>query len=168
LHKIVPQATQVHVMYHPKDQVALTALKPLPAMASSLGVELVLDEVRSLEEALAVIATLSKDAAIFLVPTPGLGPLSALIEVALKRGIAVGTTELSHLPAGALVGYAGSFPAMGEQAARLAGQILKGTKPSDLPVETAESFLRINLKTATAMGLDIPDEFLRQADTVIR
>jgi putative tryptophan/tyrosine transport system substrate-binding protein len=50
----------------------------------------------------------------------------------------------------------------------LAGQILKGTKPSDLPVETAESFLRINLKTATAMGLDIPDEFLRQADTVIR
>jgi putative tryptophan/tyrosine transport system substrate-binding protein len=70
--------------------------------------------------------------------------------------------------AGAVVTYAGSFPAMGRQAARLADQILKGIKPGDLPVETAEYFLHINLQTATAMGLDIPDTILRQADTVIR
>ena len=86
----------------------------------------------------------------------------------MQRGIAIGSRLHRHLPAGALVAYAGSFPAMGEQAARLVDQILKGAKPADLPVETAESFLRINLKTATAMGLDIPDELLRQADTVLR
>jgi len=168
LHKIVPRATQIHVMYHPKDQVAQTSIKPLPALASSLGVELVLDEVRGPEEALTAIATLPKDAAIFLVPTPSLEPLSALIEVAVQHGIAVGASNLRQLKAGALVAYAGSLPALGQQAARLADQILKGTKPAELPVETAEYFLHLNLSTATAIGLDIPDEFLRQADVVMR
>src|SRR6266481_1016260 len=92
LHKIVPQATKIYVIYHPKDQVALTALKPLPAMAPSLGIELVLHEVHNVEEAIAAITTLSKGAAIFLVPTPSLDPINALLEVTVKRGIAVGTT----------------------------------------------------------------------------
>ena len=50
----------------------------------------------------------------------------------------------------------------------MADQIFKGTKPADLPVETAEYFLSINLQTATALDLNIPDEFLRQADMVVR
>ena len=171
LHKIVPHATKVYVIYHPKDNVAHAAIKPLRDMAPSLGVELVLDEVHSLEEARAAIVTLSTEAAIFVVPTPSLEPLSALIEVAVQHGIAVGASNhsyLSSMKAGAVVTYAGSFPVMGQQAARLADQILKGTKPADLPVETAERFLHINLHTATAINLDIPDAILRQADTVIR
>jgi putative tryptophan/tyrosine transport system substrate-binding protein len=168
LHKIVPPATPVYVIYHPNDKVSLTAIKRLPEIAFSLGVKLIFYEVQSHEEATATMATLPKDAAIFLVPTPSLEPNSALIEVAVQHGIAVGTSNLSHLKAGALVTYAGSFFAMGQQAARLGDQILKGTKPADLPVETAEYFLHINLRTATAIGLAIPDEFLRQADMVIR
>jgi putative ABC transport system substrate-binding protein len=66
------------------------------------------------------------------------------------------------------VTYAGSFPAVGQQAARLVEQIFKGARPGDLPVETAELFLHINLQAATAMGFNIPDEILRQADMVIR
>lgn len=168
LHKIVPQATQVHTMYHPRDQVAHTAIKSLPDIAAALGIELVLREVHSLQEGIALVETMSKDAVIFLVPTPSLDPISALIEVAVQRGIAVGTTNHSHLKAGALVTYAGSFSAMGQQAARMVDQILKGAKPADLPVETAEYFLHVNLQAATAMGRDIPDEFLRQADMVMR
>jgi putative ABC transport system substrate-binding protein len=57
---------------------------------------------------------------------------------------------------------------MGEQAARMADRILKGTKPGDMPVETAEFFLHINMKSAQAIGLDVPDAILRQAHTVIR
>jgi putative ABC transport system substrate-binding protein len=171
LHKIAPQATKVYVLYHPRDNVAHAAIKPLRDIAPSLGVELVLDEVFNPGEAIAAIETLPKDAAIFVVPTPSLEPLSALIEVAVQHGIAVGASNhsyLSSMQAGAVVTYAGSFPAMGQQAARLADQIVKGAKPADLPVETAERFLHINLQTATAIGLDIPDEFLRQADMVMR
>jgi putative tryptophan/tyrosine transport system substrate-binding protein len=171
LHKIVPQATKVYVIYHPKDTVAHASIKPLRDIAPSLGVELVLDEAHSPEEARAAIETLPKDAAIFVVPTPSLEPLSALIEVAVQHGIAVGASNhsyLSSMKAGAVVTYAGSFPAMGQQAARLVDQIFKGTKPANLPVETAEHFLHINIQTATAIGLDIPDALLRQADMVIR
>jgi putative tryptophan/tyrosine transport system substrate-binding protein len=171
LHKVVPQATKVYVIYHPRDTVAHVSIKPLREIAPALGVELGLTEVQSPAEAITVIETLPNDVAIFLVPTPSLEPLSALSEVAVKRGIAVGGSNhsyLSSMNAGAVVTYAGSFPAMGRQAARLADQILKGIKPGDLPVETAEYFLHINLQTATAMGLDIPDTILRQADRVIR
>jgi putative ABC transport system substrate-binding protein len=168
LHKIVPQATKIYVIYHPKDHVAHTSIKPLPAIASSLGIELVLNEVRSTEEAIAVIETLPKDAAIFFVPTPSLEPLSVLTEVAVQHGIAVGANNPAYLKAGGVVIYAADFFAIGQQAARLVDQIVKGTKPADLPVETAEYSLRINLQAAKAIGLDIPDEFLRQADVVMR
>jgi putative ABC transport system substrate-binding protein len=57
---------------------------------------------------------------------------------------------------------------MGKQAGRLADQIFKGTKPADLPVETSEYFLEINLRTAKLIGLDIEDTTLRQANNVVR
>jgi putative ABC transport system substrate-binding protein len=164
---LVPGTKTIYVPYNPKDEVSVTSIKPLPEIASALGVELVLGEVHSQEEAMAALETLPKDTAIFLVPAPSLEQ-NALIEVAVKRGIAVGSTNLSLLETGALVGYGASFAAMGKQAAGLVDQVLKGTKPADLPVETAEYFLNINLQTAKAIGLDIPDEILRQADTIIR
>lgn len=168
LHNLVPQATQVYVIYHAEDRVSHTAIKPLPETAASLGIELVRTEVHSLEEARAALETLPKEAAIFLVPTPNLQPISTLIEAAVQRRIVVGATNHSRLEEGAVVSYAGSLFAMGQQAARLVDQIRKGTRPTDLPVETAEYFLRINLKAATAIGLDIPDEILRQANSVVR
>ncbi len=60
------------------------------------------------------------------------------------------------------------LPHEGRQGARMADRILKGAKPAVLPVETAEYFLTINLKKAQEMGLDISDDILRQADTIIR
>jgi ABC-type uncharacterized transport system substrate-binding protein len=57
---------------------------------------------------------------------------------------------------------------MGDQAARMADQIFKGTKPADLPVETAEFLLKINLKAAQTNSLDIPDAILKQAAEVVR
>ena len=168
LHKIVPHATKVYTIYHPKDTVAQTAVRSLSATVTALGVDLVLVEVQSPEEAVTAIDTMPKDATIFFVPTPSLEPLGPLVEVASKRGIAAGANNHRSLQTGVLVTYASDWFAMGQQAARLVDQILKGTKPADLPVETAEHFLRINLKTATAMGLDVPDEILRQADMVIR
>jgi putative ABC transport system substrate-binding protein len=69
---------------------------------------------------------------------------------------------------GPLYSYANKLVPTGAQAARIADQILKGIKPTDLPVETAEFFLAINLKTAQAIGLNISDNILSQADTIYR
>ena len=166
LHQIVPTARQLYVLYHPRDRVALTAIKSFPEMAAALGVELVLNEVYSREEAIVTTKRLPKEAAIFLVPSPSLEPLADLIAAALTRGTAVAAQNPAYVQAGALLAYAPTPAAIGKQAARLVDQIFKGTKPTDLPVETAEFFLSINLRSANAIGLDIPNEILRQAHTI--
>jgi putative tryptophan/tyrosine transport system substrate-binding protein len=128
----------------------------------------VLDQARNTQEALAVIESLPNDAAVFFVPTPSLEPISMLIEVAVQHGIAVGSNHSTYLKAGGVVVYAADFFAIGQQAARLADQILNGIRPSDLPVEAGEHLLNINLQAATVIGLNIPDAFLRQATLVKR
>jgi putative ABC transport system substrate-binding protein len=133
-----------------------------------MGIDLMLIEAHSPEEGKAAIAKLPRGAAIFFVSTPSLEPLGALVQTASTRGIATGAQNHRSRETAVLVTYAGDWGAMGQQAARLADQILKGAKPADLPVETAEHFLRIDLRTATAVGLDVPDEILRQADVVVR
>ena len=67
-----------------------------------------------------------------------------------------------------LITYGPDNVAMGQQASRLASKIFQGTDPASLPVETADFFLGINLETANALGLDISDDILQQADTIIR
>src|SRR5262249_32627459 len=69
--------------------------------------------------------------------------------------------------AGALMSYGLHVPALFQSAAELLNKILRRTKPADIPVEQPTTFrLVVNLKTAEALGLTIPESFLLRADTV--
>jgi putative tryptophan/tyrosine transport system substrate-binding protein len=166
--KLAPRARKVYVIYHPRDAVSQTAMRTFPEIAASLGFELVTRPVQSREEAFAIVAKLPRDAAIFAVPAPSLDPVSGLFAAAIERRIPVAANIAGYAGKGALLTYGPSLLAMGKQAGRLADQIFKGAKPAELPVETSEYFLEINLGTAKLIGLDIEDTTLRQANNIVR
>jgi putative ABC transport system substrate-binding protein len=67
-----------------------------------------------------------------------------------------------------LMNYGAEYAEIGRQAARMADQILKGSKPADLPVETPEYALTVNLNMAKKIGIEIPDAIVNQAHGVVR
>ena len=165
---ITPEAKKVYVPYNPDDIASITILDELNKALPQLGIELLLDEVHSVEEAVAAIESLPEDVdAIFRIPSPTLDPRNAeLSQAAIAQGLPMGAGL--PLDEAVLLTLATDLFEAGKQTARLAHQIRQGSKPADLMVETTGIFLAINLKTAETIGLDIPDEVLLQADTIIR
>ena len=167
---VVPDTTRLFVLHNPEDNSSVQALAELNETAAKLGVELVVREVRTPDEIMAAMESIPEDVdAIFIPPS---GPITAniadIVEAAIERDLPIATSVGPLVQAGVQITYGTDHYRMGEHVARLADQILQGTDPADLPVETAEFYLSINLQTAETIGLDIPDDILRQADTVVR
>jgi putative ABC transport system substrate-binding protein len=166
---IAPTIEEIYIPYNPEDRSAVLALEIASATAADLGIELLTRETRNVEEITAAINNIPEEAdAVFHLPDSLIIPhLVELIEAANTRKLPTSGPGDASIHAGALMVYGIRHDATAKQAARLARQILSGIKPADLPVEIADFYLTINLKTAKAIGLDIPDEALRQADTII-
>jgi putative ABC transport system substrate-binding protein len=167
--KIKPNARKIYVPYSPDDEISIGMLAALEEIAPQLNIELVRGEAKSAEEAVAAVENLPADIdAIFFIPAPTLeSKISELSQTAIKRGLPTGTF-IPKLDETILVTVSFDPIETGKQVARLIHQVRQGIKPADLPVETVETYLTINLKTANAIGLEIPNEILRQADMVIR
>ncbi|MBF0240717.1 MAG: hypothetical protein HQM12_23715 [SAR324 cluster bacterium] len=88
---------------------------------------------------------------------------SEVIQAVAERKLPLTFPQQNSVKAGALFTYGFSVYELGKQASRLAIQILNGASPGDLPVESAEFQLTINLKTARQLGLEIPEYILRRA-----
>ncbi len=166
--QVVPEAERIYLPYNPGDKSATSVLEQLAPLEDPLGVELVLYEAADTEAVEAAIANIPDDVdAIFIGPDSLVGSLYAdWVKAAIERELPLSGSSVSHVEAGMLLSYSYDTVAAGRQAARLADQIFKGAAPRDLPVETSEFFLSLNLKTARAIGLDIPDEILSQAKEV--
>jgi putative ABC transport system substrate-binding protein len=166
--KVSPEIKKVYVPYNPADEVSLMFWNRLDKVPSQLNIELVPGEVHSVEEAVTTIESLPADIdAIYRLPSPTLEQgNNELSQATIKRGLPVATGV--PLDGAVVLILMPDLVKTGEQAARLVHQIRQGTKPADLPVETSDLYLTLNLKTAEAIDLDIPDEILRQADKIIR
>lgn len=166
--KLAPDTKQVYAPYHSADRIAPLSIKFLPDVAAQLGIELTLDKVDSGDQVLAAVKALPQDSAILFPISPSIDPsLDDILKLSIERGIPAGsTTNLTQDKL--LFTYGTDLPRMGEQIAVMVDKIFDGAKPGDLPVETAEFILVIDLRTSRAIDLDIPDEILRQAQKVIR
>ncbi|MEP7284783.1 MAG: ABC transporter substrate-binding protein [Chloroflexota bacterium] len=170
LTRVVPNIKRIYIPYNPDDASAVLALGLVRDAASTLGIELSLRESRNTNEITAAINNIPDDVDAILILPDNLvaSRLDDLVAAAIARKLPLAVPNGPQVEQGALVSYGFNFVSLGRQAARLADQVLKGVSPADIPVETTEYFLSINLKTAKIIGLDIPDKILQQADIVIR
>ena len=171
LAQAVPGAVRIGALWNQANPIHGPGLKEVEAVARRLTVELHAVGVRDPKELEGAFSTLAQQRVQALtVPPDGmfLAHQSRIIDLAAKHRIPTmyGVTELTK--AGGLMAYGTNLLDMYRRGALFVDKILKGAKPGDLPVEQPTKFdLVINLKTAKALGLTIPQSVLQRADQVI-
>lgn len=164
----VPGIKKIYLPYNPDEDSRNIVLPELYKTASYLGIEIFLDKVSTVEQAISSIEDLPGDIdAIFIVPSHTLVQgKSELSKAAIKRRLPMGAAL--PLYEDAIITFGSEPFETGKQAARLVHQIRNGVSPSDIPVEETEVFLTINIGIAEKIGITIPNDVLIQADNIIR
>jgi putative ABC transport system substrate-binding protein len=172
LREFLPKAARFGVLADPINPVTPSVIADLQAAARTLGLQLVVLNARTDSDLEAAFASFSQQrvAAVLIANSPffarRMGPLAAL---AARHALPAISPYREYTLAGGLMGYGSSFGYFYYQAGIYTGRILKGDKPSDLPVQQITKIeLVINLKTAKALGLTIPETLLATADEVIQ
>jgi putative tryptophan/tyrosine transport system substrate-binding protein len=171
LKQAVPQASRIGVLWNPTTPSHVPALKAIEAGAEKLGVKLGIVPARTRDDFSVAFATMMEERADALLVVSS--PLTSvernlLAELELKHRLPAMFGTRWNVEVGGLMSYAADLDDLTRRAAVYIGKILKGSKPADLPVEQASKYqLVINLKTAKALGLDLPSMLLARADEVI-
>jgi len=167
----LPHIALVAVVYNPLNPVDEPAVVAIEATAKALNVRIERLAVRAAADFEAALPVMSRQRvdAVTVVEDPMIQSQSLRVVEAALRGKVPAIFGLSSLvAAGGLMSYAPNRQDLWRQAALLTDKILRGAKPGDLPIERATKFeLVINLKTAKALGLTIPQTLLLRADQVI-
>jgi putative ABC transport system substrate-binding protein len=168
--QVAPGVRQVVFPHNPHDPSAVESLGQIQAVSAAMGVNLLPQPVASPEAISESLRALPPDTDAILLPRDSSveARIDDYVALALKRRLPLCAPSLTQVDAGALLSYGFIHYEIGRQAANLARQILQGVPPAHLPVETARSYLAINLKTARAIGIDISPEVLRNAHRLVR
>jgi putative ABC transport system substrate-binding protein len=171
LAELIPQARVIALLVNPKNPTTEDQVRLVQKAARAKGVELQILKAASESEIDAVFATLGQlpAGALLISADPFLNNRHEQ-DQALAARYAVPTLDQSRdfADSGGLISYGESQTAGARQLGIYAGRILKGEKPADLPVQQPTKFeLVINLKTAKALGLTVPQSLLAAADEVI-
>ena len=167
----VPGISRVGVMVNPDDAGDANSIKALPAAARALGLAVRVLDVRSAAEVEPSFAAAVHEGLQGLhVSQSSLfnANRAQVTAMAARAGLPAVYGFREFAVTGGLISYAASLPDSYRRLAGLVDKILKGASPGDLPIERPTTFeLVVNLKTAKAMGLIIPEPFLLLADEVI-
>ena len=168
--KIAPRTKHILLPYNPNDKSSMISMQKAKDAAEMFALTFDARQTRNHGEIDTLLATIPDGVDAILLPRDGMvmSRVEDFAKVANPKNIIVTGTRLEMAERGALLGFGFNGFMIGKQMARLADQILHGQKPGDLPVETAEDHLSINLKTANSLGITIPEHILRQAHTIIR
>ena len=164
-------ATRIAVLWNPSFPGHADALESIRTSASKRGIEIVSRELKGLEDlelAFEDAVRAKARAAVFMADNVMFGNRKLVAEFALKHSLPTIHSFPPEVQDGGLMFYGPSNDENYRRSAALADRILKGARPSELPVEQPTKFeLIINLKTAKALGLTIPEALLLRADELI-
>ena len=170
--QLIPRAARVAVLHDPDNRSSEFTLRGAEDVARSLGVVVQSVGARGPKEFDAAFAAMKRaraDAVILGVNTPFLADRRRLADLAVSHRLPMMTPTREYVEAGALLSYGIDYPDQFRRVAIYVDKILKGAKPGDLPIEQPTKFeLIINLRTAQAFGITIPQSVVFRADEVIR
>ena len=167
----VPGLTRVAVIWDPATPSHRPALKAVEDMGRALGLRVQPLAVRSATEFDSAFSAIAQEhaGAVLVLSTPlFMGGAKRLAELALTHKLPTMFGPREHVEAGGLMSYGPDRADLYRRAAIYVDKILRGANPADLPVQQATKFeLVINLRTAKALGLTIPQSMLVRADQII-
>jgi putative tryptophan/tyrosine transport system substrate-binding protein len=174
LKETIPNAGRVVALWHPGglgERTENILLRETEAAARTLGIQVQFLEVRGSGDFDRAFGTVAKGGAGALIVLPGpllLNERQRVVDLVAKNRLPAVYFAREFAAAGGLMSYGADMAPILRGAASYVDKILKGTKPADLPVEQGSKFeLVINLKTAKALGLTIPQSILLRADQII-
>ena len=172
LKEIAPLTARVALLFNPATAVPTQFLMPsIQTAAQSLAVQASAAPVHAKDEIEGIIAGQSRQhgGSLIVMPDPfNVVNCELIIELAARYAVPTIYFEGFFVKSGGLIGYGSGLVELFRQAAGYIDRILKGAKPADLAVQAPTKFeLAINLKTAKALGLTVPQSLLVAADEVI-
>jgi putative tryptophan/tyrosine transport system substrate-binding protein len=171
LHEMVPTASPIAILVNPTNPDAEDEAKDIQEAARGLGVQVLVVSASKADDLDAAFSTLVHQGARALIIGADAfftGQRSQIAIVAARHALPTMWVARIEVAAGGLMSYGANLFDVYRRAGVSAGQVLKGAKPADLPVQLPTAFdLVINLRTAKALGLEVPPTLLARADEVI-
>ena len=170
LREVVPQLRRMAIMFDAGYSNSVLEAGDVKATARTLGLDLVSLEIRRPEDIPPTFEALAaKVDALYVVSDALIATnRTRIITLALKARLPTILSYRDYVEAGGLMSYGPNYTDLFRRAADMVDRVLRGTKPGDIPVGQASKFdLVINLKTAKALGIDVPASLLARADEMI-
>ena len=170
LREVVPNLHRLAIMANIGSPIGILEMGQVQAAARTLGLEVVPAEIRRVDDiAPAIEALKGRAEALYVVTEPLVNSNRIRLNtLALDARLPTIHGYREYVETGGLMSYGANFADLWRRASDLVDKILRGAKPGDIPVEQPTKFeLFVNLQTAKALGLTIPEAFLLRADKVI-
>ena len=172
LHTMLPEVSRFALLMDPGVSYHTVVLKIVQTAAQALGIQVLPVQANDLQEIERGFETMARERIrALIVPAGSLSVqyMEQIAELALRHRIAIMGIARRQTALGGLIAYGADVNDCYRRAAAYVDKILKGARPGDLPIEQPTKFeLVVNLKTAKALGITIPESILLRADEVIR
>jgi putative ABC transport system substrate-binding protein len=171
LKEIAPSVTRAAIIRDPANPIGIAVFGIIQAMAPSLGMEVApinMRDASDIERSVAAFTRAPNSGLVVIPSGPSLLHRNLIVTLAARYKLPAVYSERTYVAGGGLVSYGADFVDQYRQAATYVDRILKGEKPANLPVQAATKYqLVINLKTAKALGLNVPLGLQQRADELI-